>query len=333
MTTINTQEILSRLIELTSQRDSNTLEISLAQTLFDLVAPGAVVIYRSINLDNTDFSSTLLNGDISRDQITDDLKHALSTCMQSGEPHSFRNKAEKYESVLLYPIKGGKNQTIAVMAILEPDDGVDFHSITEKLLKIYQNFVALIHENERDTLTGLLNRKTFEIKINKILSSLHSVDRESENENQSFHYLAIFDIDHFKKVNDQFGHLIGDEVLLLFSQLMTNNFRSQDYLFRFGGEEFVGLFECPNDEDIFLVLDRFREKVSNYTFPQVGQVTISAGYTKLTDNDVSANLIDRADVALYYAKNHGRNLVIGHEKLIESGELEEKKNIGEIEFF
>jgi len=103
-------------------------------------------------------------------------------------------------------------------------------------------------------------------------------------------------------VNDEFGHLIGDEVLLLFSQMMTKSFRETDPLFRFGGEEFVGIFGCAEDSDITAVLKRFTDKLQTFSFPQVGKVTASVGFTKLTDDSAPSQLVDRADLALYYAK-------------------------------
>ena len=155
---------------------------------------------------------------------------------------------------------------------------------------------------------------------------------QSDNANQ-VHFLAIFDIDHFKRVNDEFGHLIGDEVLLLFSQLMTQTFRSSDPIFRFGGEEFVGVFECSSHDDIPNILNRFREKVGHFDFPQVGKVTVSAGYTEIFAYDLPSQLIDHSDLALYFAKNNGRNRICFYEQLIADGSLQENKKEGDIELF
>jgi diguanylate cyclase (GGDEF)-like protein len=104
-------------------------------------------------------------------------------------------------------------------------------------------------------------------------------------------------------------------------------------LFRFGGEEFVGVFECRNVDEMKMVLDRFRGKIEVFPFPQVGQVTISTGFTEISGFDVSSQIIDRADVALYYAKNHGRNQVSNYEELVEAGLLQENKIEGDIELF
>ncbi len=333
--TIQVNEILKELIELTSQRDSDTLEISLAQTLFDLAAPGAVVIYRAIDIENKRFKARLLNGDIEDHGISSAMKNGLHECFMSGDPFSFRQLESVQEDItFLYPIKGIKDRVVAVMAIVQPaGDNHEFKTNIEMLFQIYHNFVSLIHENERDTLTGLLNRKTFDIKINKILSTMHSAQQRRDDKKNKNYFLAIFDIDHFKKVNDSFGHLIGDEVLLLFSQMMSTSFRSKDHLFRFGGEEFVGLYECLNEETMYLLLDKFRERISLFSFPQVGKVTVSIGFTLMTENDVSTHLIDRADLALYHAKHNGRNQVFCHDKLIRTGVLKNMESYGDVELF
>jgi diguanylate cyclase (GGDEF)-like protein len=119
----------------------------------------------------------------------------------------------------------------------------------------------------------------------------------------------------------------------MFSQLMTKTFRINDPLFRFGGEEFVGVFECSNYRDIQSMLNRFRESVSQFVFPQVGRVTVSIGYTEILAGDVSSHLIDNADQALYFAKNNGRNQICHHGQLISDGILEKDKKIGDIELF
>src|SRR6202011_3687326 len=94
-------------------------------------------------------------------------------------------------------------------------------------------------------------------------------------------WLALIDIDRFKSINDGYGHLFGDEVLLLVSQLMKRSFRGADQLFRFGGEEFVVLLDRASEPGAQIVLERLRTTIGEHEFPQVGQVTISVGYTRI----------------------------------------------------
>ncbi|MXV13635.1 GGDEF domain-containing protein, partial [Xanthomonas sp. LMG 8992] len=109
------------------------------------------------------------------------------------------------------------------------------------------------------------------------------------------------DIDHFKRVNDTFGHLYGDEVLLLVAQLMQRAFRQDDLLFRFGGEEFVIVLRGVDRDTAVSLFERFRLAVAEHVFPQVGQVTLSTGIVELTHGRLLSEMLDEADKALYWA--------------------------------
>lgn len=137
---------------------------------------------------------------------------------------------------------------------------------------MFSHQINLINEMERDQLTSLLNRKSF----NSYYES--SLTKASSNASSNFR-LAMLDIDHFKKVNDTYGHLFGDEVLLHFSQLIKRNFRFKDIPFRFGGEEFIVLLEIKDGDHTITPLERFRKAVESYRFPGVGHVTVSIGHT------------------------------------------------------
>ncbi|KPJ90921.1 MAG: hypothetical protein AMJ53_12660, partial [Gammaproteobacteria bacterium SG8_11] len=175
---------------------------------------------------------------------------------------------------------------------------------------------------ERDSLTNLLNRKAFD----KTMSQIHNKEHQNfiTRSKHHFVYLALIDIDHFKHVNDQFGHLYGDEILIGFARLMEQSFRRQDWIFRYGGEEFAAIIEDVSPQHIELVLNRFREKVEQHQFPFVGTITISIGCVHIESGGASPLTIDKADKALYYAKEHGRNRVSVYENLVSQGELIEK---------
>jgi diguanylate cyclase (GGDEF)-like protein len=188
------------------------------------------------------------------------------------------------------------------------------------MTRIYENHITLLNYSETDTLTGLLNRKTLERQFQKIMNQQkdaplpHQQDTSSTSERRNqqeddSYFLAVMDIDHFKRVNDQFGHIYGDEVLLLIAQLMQASFRSGDDLFRFGGEEFVVLMGPQVESSALLAVERFRQRVEQTQFPQVGQVTISIGFTRLLNFEILSTVLGRADEALYQSKSNGRNQV------------------------
>jgi diguanylate cyclase (GGDEF)-like protein len=166
--------------------------------------------------------------------------------------------------------------------------------------RLYQNYITMLHRYERDALTGLMNRHSFERQV----GVLHQVQAYS-------YYLAMVDIDHFKRVNDTYGHLFGDDVLILIAKKLKDFFGASHYrhLFRFGGEEFVVLME-GDDTTAYDSLDRFRVLIEETDFPGVGQVTFSAGIAPINPEVPIVVSIDRADQALYEAKRAGRNRVL-----------------------
>ncbi len=212
-------------------------------------------------------------------------------------------------------------------------------ALVSSLLRVYRNFRSLLDYGERDTLTDLLNRKTFEGAFMKALTEKRDAAADPSHDRRvsspvGNNWLGMMDIDHFKRVNDNFGHLIGDEVLLLMARLMRANFRSHDELYRFGGEEFVVLLRHVRAVDAAHVFERLRERTEGFAFPQVGKITISVGYTALRHEDTPGIAFARADQAVYYGKAHGRNQVGCYEELVAQGKLvETDANVGDVELF
>ena len=186
-----------------------------------------------------------------------------------------------------------------------------------QLLTLFNNQYLLLDNNNHDALTGLLNRRAFEERLSQLIQSHQNSGRENPNK----YCFAIFDIDHFKRVNDTFGHLYGDEVLILFAGIMEKVFRHEDMLFRYGGEEFAVVLSNVDLEMADSILNRFREKISSHNFPQVGQVTVSIGYTAITCVPDTSDIIAHADKALYYSKENGRNQVNAYESLLEQAKI------------
>lgn len=167
---------------------------------------------------------------------------------------------------------------------------------------------------ETDALTRLPNRRAFHTQLDGELRGWIASGRPW--------YFAMLDLDRFKRVNDDFGHLYGDEILVRFANLLRATFRTGDLCYRFGGEEFALLFGVEEASHALPTLERFRETVAAHEFPGVGQVTVSIGFTRMSDPAIPATtLIDRADQALYFAKGHGRNRSCEWEALVASGEL------------
>lgn len=156
----------------------------------------------------------------------------------------------------------------------------------------------------RDPLTGLYNRQAYNEKITEIIA-----EKEKHNNNLS---LLIWDIDHFKKFNDLYGHVVGDKVLKTVAEKFTKLLEENYFLARYGGEEFVMLVPGLSIEKSKQYADQVRSEVSNIAFMVKGkniQITISCGIASIQANDNAQRIFERADKALYAAKEQGRNRV------------------------
>ena len=160
----------------------------------------------------------------------------------------------------------------------------------------------------KDALTQLNNRRGFD-------HSLQESIRAYKTRRQQF-CLLLIDIDHFKKINDSYGHLVGDKVLVGLSKVLGRQMRPNDYLARFGGEEFAVIFPDTPPDQAYMLAEGMRKSIQKLrlkqikTGQQIGQVTISGGLSFYQDNETSLELTDRCDTALYQAKSSGRNRIV-----------------------
>jgi diguanylate cyclase (GGDEF)-like protein len=153
-----------------------------------------------------------------------------------------------------------------------------------------------------DPLTGIYNRRGFKQLSENLLT-------------EKALCIICIDIDHFKKINDGFGHDAGDVVLIMLATILREACRKDDTVSRFGGEEFILLMPGTSLNDASATAERIRHKINSTHFPSVGHITISAGVAALADcgGDMKS-LLHRADEALYEAKGAGRNVVITADK-------------------
>ncbi|MCW8829905.1 MAG: GGDEF domain-containing protein, partial [Gammaproteobacteria bacterium] len=117
-------------------------------------------------------------------------------------------------------------------------------------------------------------------------------------------------------------------VLVLLANIMRESFRGYDKLFRFGGEEFVAILRTTDQAGATHALERFRQAVATYAFPQIGQVTVSIGFVEIAYQAIPTEVLGHADDALYYAKEHGRNRLCQYEQLVETGEIKSAPFVG-----
>ena len=156
----------------------------------------------------------------------------------------------------------------------------------------------------RDPLTELYNRQAYNEKLEGLIASNKMSPKSL--------CLLIWDIDHFKKFNDQYGHVVGDKVIKSVADKLTSSLKDDYFLARYGGEEFAMLLPETTVKNSKEFADQVREEVSNISFLVKGKqvkITISCGISDLQDNDNEQKIFERADQALYLAKEEGRNRV------------------------
>ncbi len=174
---------------------------------------------------------------------------------------------------------------------------INLHDISETMLRQleYKQKATL------DNLTGAFNREYFETVITNVIEETISQKKELG--------IIILDIDHFKNINDTYGHNIGDEVLVFLSQLVQKNLREEDILIRWGGEEFIMVVKISTKEDFISIAEGLREKIETTPILQVSNITASFGMTFYKRAEEIKETIQRADEALYTSKQSGRNKV------------------------
>ena len=191
---------------------------------------------------------------------------------------------------------------MTLIYLLGRERGVHDNVQMENRLRLQDLARDLGYKATTDPLTGLHNRTKFDQALaNEILRA----DRYKTPLS-----LVLYDIDHFKLVNDTYGHQTGDKVLVQLSRFVPNLIRTTDMLARWGGEEFVILAPGSDGPMALKAAEKLRDAIGQVVFDEVGSVTCSFGVAQYAAGDSPAELISRADDALYSAKIKGRNQVV-----------------------
>ena len=338
-------QLINTLADLTSLRDRDALDVALVTAIQDVLEPESAAIYRMVGDAENErwLTSAKINAGLVipiQEQGIDDLPPS------SAFPLRHRACASQLPTqspgapwTTAFPFSGLSGCKGVLEISTSQPLSEESCRVASGVLRLYTNYQGLLDYGERDALTELLNRKTFDGAFLKATVNQQRLEDGPANDRRAGvtagnYWLAMVDIDHFKRVNDSFGHLIGDEVLLLLARLMRACFRHHDQLYRFGGEEFVALMRCDSELDAHNVLERLREVTGNHLFPQVEHITISIGFSEVMPGDSPSGAIERADKALYHAKEHGRNQVRSFAALVTSGDIEgQAAYTGDVELF
>lgn len=179
------------------------------------------------------------------------------------------------------------------------------NDIQQEADKAKEKSQELEFDSMHDALTGLFNRKIYNQRMEETLAEFARYKTPSA--------LMVCDIDHFKKVNDTFGHKAGDLVLKKFASLIKENLRKNDFIARYGGEEFVIILSHTHLEEALKIGEHLRTKIAESTFlynkDKEIRLTVSGGISIFKEGDNPGTVFERADKALYNAKRSGRNMI------------------------
>jgi len=174
---------------------------------------------------------------------------------------------------------------------------ITFDEITKEYIRIKE----LEHKASTDNLTKLFNRSKLDDVLEKEMALSQAVSSPLS--------IVFLDIDHFKQVNDTYGHDVGDRVLIELANIISSTTRASDFVARWGGEEFMITLQSTDTVHASILAEKLRVAVENYSFSIVGKLTISLGVTEYLNNESEESFIKRVDEALYEAKESGRNRV------------------------
>ena len=195
---------------------------------------------------------------------------------------------------------------VSIKKLMKKINKISKHIALERINKEQQ--IKIQEQNEIlksiayfDNLTGAYNRNKFE--------EIFEYEVNRQKRYNSLLSLAILDIDHFKEFNDNYGHLIGDEILVMIANMVKDSIRKTDTFARWGGEEFVLIFPDTDANGAVLASNILRKKIQLLEHETAGNVTVSFGVSQYKEKDTLASLLKRCDDALYLAKEYGRNCV------------------------
>ena len=234
------------------------------------------------------------------------IKQSVTTYYQFNKLQIIKNNEYQNEFVLPFTFNG---KLLGGMCIFSTGNmfnrNIDiFNLLISEFLSIFKLkyiFQEQIFKSSIDPLTGLYNRNQFDIGLEQ------EFNRSQRYKNKFS--VAMIDIDHFKSINDTYGHQFGDYVLIEISKIIQHAFRKTDIVYRYGGEEIVILMPETDAEYAYLPLEKLRDEISSHKFKRKN-VTVSIGISDCIGKNSAQEVLEQADKMLYKAKNNGRNRVV-----------------------
>ena len=279
------------------------------------------------------------NQELSKDNIVDYLRNSaqLISSITEEEINSFnKNKSnfiEDYKEIAKQTLKSYKNSNDKFTELTNMHEEtidmcdnishINLPEITNKFTDIQTHMIDEV--NRANSMITQLSAQVKELEIKSNLDSLTKVFNRGALTNYLNNvcsysdlkydiHLVMLDIDDFKQINDKYGHVAGDKILIFIANILKKTLRDGDKVFRFGGEEFVIVLNRIDDTQCDKITNRILKLISGNKLIYKGQnigVTVSMGTTKYANTDTQDTFLHRADIALYKAKHNGKNQIVG----------------------
>ncbi|MFT5704416.1 MAG: diguanylate cyclase (GGDEF)-like protein [Shewanella sp.] len=321
--------VLESVIQMTGQCQLDSLAESLVSTVRQMVIAEQVEIIKVDNgfvLDEAAIKEVL--------QSHDTVHGVLLECLKSRSIVKVSTYSLEQAAIPIM-LKDVVVMILWVTSVHFSDQDIE---MLKGFSKVYENFLSIVIESETDPLTGLLNRKAFLPRLMKVAKMIKqdaidgAISPRTCDLSSKRYWLCILDIDKFKAINDTFGHLYGDEILIDLVKVMKSTFSKLDSIFRFGGDEFVIIMSKREKTEMLNLCEEFSHKLSIHHGLKI-QVTISMGIIKINSIEEPSELLIKADKALYYIKETGRNRVGIYEDLVADGSITPLEIEDNIELF
>ncbi len=348
---------IEHVIKLTDHRDRDLLELTLSKALIGLLPIGSIIIARVmveagekrwlevarldasgggkvVNPQRAEFSTL-----VPLQECPDRLR-----CLVSREVVEIAWADEQGPRIFMLPLfSDARSDDEGVIEIqCEVALSSSEMQILDQLRRVYRNMYSVLEHSDRDALTGLLNRKSLDDAFyNAVLEELDGVGSQSKAHDKprsmgqerrhrvpTNYWLGSATVDNFAGITDRHGHQIANEVLVMVARLLSNTFRIYDRIYRFGDEHFGVLLHCPDEALVLAAFERFRVRVDQFNFPDVGRVTVSCGFTKVLPDDSPVSTLVKTEGAINFAQRSGGNRVCSHLGLVRRGFFELIPKVG-----
>jgi len=340
MNDIHSIQFLGALAEITSHESREYIEQSLIETLQAYHNSKSYWLYQVLTnkpdltlglLSYTTKKKIISEREAIPQKLPDFLNDAVHDSVANGQVAVAENPKDSQDTYWIYPAADSHQNIFAILIERAETDRHRNQQLVHHVFRVYSNYLRLLEKSRRDKLTNLLNRETLSDEITRVLIQNREeiptglkLNPEHKNNLRQHkgdlrYWLGVLDIDHFKTINDTYGHVYGDDILILVAQLISQCVRSYDLVFRFGGEEFVILLKATSVNDARVTFERIRHEIGNHQFAKVKHVSVSIGFTEVDQQAAPSGVIDEADSALYYAKKNGRDQTHFYSELLANG--------------